>query len=222
MQKRTAAVTIAVATVVLAASLTVPAFGGPDVLGSASPNKIANKALKLAKKADARSKKALSEAQKVGAKGQPGAAGARGATGPAGPAGTPGAQGQPGQDAFGSLRYVVGPGGSTPDPDTYALDAASCPLGEQPTGGSLSPAGSELGGTDPQLGDYGAIAADLDDPADGVKESWLVWVYNATGSADVIAAAVCAHTKGVAVAARSKESDSRMALLRSLWRKQKP
>jgi hypothetical protein len=75
----------------------VPALGGPTTLASVA--KKAAKAVKLARSADARSKKALTLAQRTGARIAPGTnptsgtPGGNGTTGPAGPQGPPGPAG---------------------------------------------------------------------------------------------------------------------------------
>lgn len=74
------------------------ALGGPAdaVTAARSLDKSVRSALKIAKRADKRSKKALSAAQKESTKtGQQGPAGAQGASGPAGQDGAPGTVGQP-------------------------------------------------------------------------------------------------------------------------------
>jgi len=50
------------------------------------------------------------------------------------------------------------------------------------------------------LGDSGDGAVDLDDPPDGLPDSWVAWLHNASGSAEVVATAVCAPVDSVAVA----------------------
>jgi hypothetical protein len=189
---------------ILLVSLAVPALGGPNAVSAVSALKIAKKALKKANAADKRSKRALREAQ------DPGPAGPPGAQGPAG------VQGAPGSNAFGSLTYVDGPGGTTGATD-YAFDAAICPLGQAPTGGSFSPVGSELGGPEPLLGDYGDYAIDIDDPPDGFVDAWIAWAYNTTANLTVYASAVCAPAGIAAAPAARARTDGRGERLRELF-----
>jgi hypothetical protein len=107
-------------------------------------------------------------------------------------------------------------GGATNTADDYAVDVAFCPPGRAPTGGSSSPIGSELGGTDPFLGDYGDGAIDSDDPADGFVDAWIAWAYNATGSADVFATAVCAPAASAALRAARPASRANSRAERAL------
>lgn len=199
---------VTVSAALLLGSLAVPAMGGPQALSAANALKTAKRALSKANQADKRSKRALREAQKVTAK--------TGGQGPPGASGAPGPAGPSGRDGFGSLAYVEGPGGSTFTLADYAVDAATCPPGHAPTGGSLSPSGGETGSTQ-VLGDFGDLAIDLD--SDGFVESWAAWVYNAVGSADVIATAACAPAQSAAVAARpALRRDSRAERLREVFR----
>jgi hypothetical protein len=205
-------VVVAVSAALLLGSLAVPALGGPHAVSAVNALSLAKSALRKAKQADSRSKRALRAAQRVSARG--------GVQGPPGPAGTPGAAGSPGSDAFGSLTYLGGEGDATSDPDTYVVDAAICPPGEAPTGGSFSPGGSELGGTDPDLGDYGDFPIDLDDPPDGFVDSWVAWAYNGTGSADIFAFAACAEAHSTAEGANAMSAvDPRAEKLRELLMK---
>ena len=183
-----ASVIAAVAVTLLLVSFVVPAAGGPNAVSAVSALKIAKKALKKANAADRRSKEALSEAQ---------APGPAGAPGPQGPAGVQGGSGSP---AFGSVTYLDGLGGVT-GTTGYAIDVVGCPPGKAPTGGSFSPADSELGGNDPGLGDYGDGAVDLDDPADGYVDGWVAWAFNSAGSANVIASVICAPATSAALRA---------------------
>jgi hypothetical protein len=57
--RRFVALSIAALTVVFVLSYAIPAAGGPDALSSASPKKLAKRALKTARKADRRSKQAV-------------------------------------------------------------------------------------------------------------------------------------------------------------------
>jgi hypothetical protein len=59
MMRRFVTLSVAALAVVFALSYAVPAVGGPGAFSSASPTKIAKRALKTAKKADRRSKQAL-------------------------------------------------------------------------------------------------------------------------------------------------------------------
>lgn len=185
----------------LAMSLAMPAFGGPQAFSAASAIKVAKNALRKATQADKRSKRALAEAQKVGAKSAP-----QGPPGAAGAQGPPGAPGAPGLNAFGSLTYVVGQGATISTVD-YVADGAPCPSGQAPTGGSAAVSGAELGGTNPNLGDAGDHAIDTN--SDGYYDSWLAYAYNATGSAKIVAAAVCAPAARAARAASLPASSAR-------------
>ena len=85
--------TVAVAVAVLcAAALAVPALGGPSIPAIA---KKAAQALKLARAADKRSKRALALARRTAGTmpGTPGSPGTAGGSGPPGPAGPPGPSG---------------------------------------------------------------------------------------------------------------------------------
>jgi hypothetical protein len=186
---------VLVAASFLVASLAVPALGGPQAVSATSALKVAKKALQKANQADKRSKQALREADKVSAQG--------GAQGPPGPAGAAGPGGAQGKDAFGSITYVDGLGGTT-GAQGYVFDAAYCPAGQAPTGGSFSPLNSELGGTDPVLGDYGDVAFDSDIPEDGFIDAWAAWAYNAVDTADIIASAVCAPAGKAGLPARAR------------------
>jgi hypothetical protein len=183
---------VSVSVVLLSGSLAVPALGGPKAVSAVNALKMAKNALKKANQADQRSKQALAEAQSASAR--------RGAQGPPGPQGAQGAPGPSGRDAFGSLTYVYGVGGATSLPDDYAVDIAFCPAGQAPTGGSFLASGGEQGGW---LGDVGDGPIDTDDPSDGYVDAWLAGVYNATGSADVYASAICARAGSTPVAAKS-------------------
>jgi hypothetical protein len=194
-----------VAVAVLLVSFAVPAAGGPNAVSAVSALKLAKKALKKANAADKRSKQALKEAR-------------GGSQGPPGPAGSPGPAGVPGaasSNAFGSLTYVDGPGGTT-GATGYAFDAAVCPLGQAPTGGSFSPVGSELGGNDPLLGDYGDYAIDIDDPPDGFIDAWIAWAFNSVDSAQVYASAVCAPAGSAGLPARARPNVRAARLLEFL------
>jgi hypothetical protein len=57
--RRIVMLSVAALTIVFVLSYTVPAVGGPDAFSSASPLKVAKRALKTARKADRRSKQAL-------------------------------------------------------------------------------------------------------------------------------------------------------------------
>ena len=59
--RRFVTLSVAALTVVFVLSSAVPAIGGPGALSSASPVKLAKRALKTAKKADKRSKQALAK-----------------------------------------------------------------------------------------------------------------------------------------------------------------
>jgi hypothetical protein len=183
------------AAALLVVALTVPAIGGPRAVGAANALKLAKKALQKANQADKRAKQALREADKVSAQG--------GAQGPPGPAGAAGPSGTQGKDAFGSVTYVDGLGGTT-GAQGYVFDAAYCPTGQAPTGGSFSPLHSELGGNDPVLGDYGDVAFDSDAPEDGYIDAWAAWAYNAVDTADIIASAICAPAGRAGLPARAR------------------
>jgi hypothetical protein len=186
--------TVLAAATFLVASLAVPALGGPQAVSTANALKLAKKALQKANRADKRAKQALREADKVSAQG--------GTQGPPGPAGAAGPAGTQGKDAFGSVTYVDGLGGTT-GAQGYVFDAAYCPPGQAPTGGSFSPLHSELGGNDPVLGDYGDVAFDSDTPEDGYIDAWAAWAYNAVDTADIIASAVCARADRAGLPARA-------------------
>jgi hypothetical protein len=195
----------AVAVALLLVSLAVPAAGGPNAVSAVSALKLAKRALKKANTADRRARQALREVDRIG----------QGPPGPAGPAGPAGAPGPAGSDAFGALTYVDGPGGTT-GATGYAIDAAICPIGEAPTGGSFSPVGSELGGNDPLLGDYGDYAIDVDDPPDGFIDAWIAWAFNSSGTAEVYASAVCAPARSAGLRAARGRPDVRAEKLRKL------
>jgi hypothetical protein len=97
MRHRLALTSALFAALLFAAALAVPALGGPSLSQIA---KKAAAALKLAKAADARSKRALAIAKRGGATGggtgQPGTGGAPGSGGSSGPAGPPGSPGPAG------------------------------------------------------------------------------------------------------------------------------
>jgi hypothetical protein len=213
--RRFVTLSVAALGVVFALSYAMPAVGGPRAVVSANPVKLAKKALKKATQADKRSKKALAEAQKVRTRSAP--QGPPGSPGAQGPAGTPGAAGAPGTNAFGSLTYTQGIGGTTSSAE-YVVDLAFCPSGQAPTGGSAAVSGAEKGGTVPELGDAGDVAVDSDDPADGFVDSWLAYAYNASGSAEILAFAVCAPAASAAEAAAVVKSrpDPRSEALREL------
>ena len=175
---------VLVAAAVLVVSLAVPALGGPNAVSAVSALKVAKKALKKANQADKRARQALREADKVAAQG--------GAQGPPGRQERPAPAGAVGKDAVRvSVTYVDGSVGTT-GATGYVIDVAFCPAGQAPTGGSFSPTGSELGGPDPILGDYGDFAFDSDIPEDGFVDAWGAWAYNAAGTAEIIASAICA------------------------------
>jgi hypothetical protein len=66
--RRLMTLSVAALAVVFALSYAVPAIGGPTAFSSASPVKLAKKALKRAKKADKRAKRAQATANSVAAK----------------------------------------------------------------------------------------------------------------------------------------------------------
>jgi hypothetical protein len=181
------AAVICLAAFLLVATVAVPAFGGPRAMSATNALKVAKKALKKANEADQRSREALAKAEKVGAKSVPGPAGAQGAQGAQGPSGSPGS------DAFGTLTYVNGNGGSVSTAG-YVSDVALCPSGQAPTGGSSLVVGAEPAPPG-QSFDSGDSFNDANN--DGVYDSWAAFAYNATGSATIVARVVCAHANAV-------------------------
>lgn len=213
------AAVVAVAAAILVVSVAVPAFGGPRAVSAVNAVKLAKKALKKANQADKRSKQALAEAQKVGSQTTPGARGQQG------PAGAPGAAGAAGRDGFGALSYAVGPG-HTRSTVGYVSDVAHCPAGQAPTGGSVVYlSGAETGGPNAggptDFGDAGDGAVDDSNPLDGKIDSWLVYVYNGAGSAEIVAGVVCAPAGStVVVQALRAGTDKRAEGIRSLLKGQ--
>jgi Collagen triple helix repeat (20 copies) len=130
-KKRLLACGSACAALLVAGSI-APAFGGPQ----ASPGgamKLAQLALRLAKRADDNSKHALAFSKKPGPAGQQGP---RGSEGLDGPAGTDGLDGQPGVDGHDGARGATGPTGPAGTGATGA-DGATGPQGPQGPRGTV-------------------------------------------------------------------------------------
>jgi Collagen triple helix repeat (20 copies) len=131
--------------VLAAAGVAVGGIGSADAV---SPGTLAQKALRAAKKADARAKRALA-APRVqgqqgpqGPQGDTGAPGTDGAPGQDGPPGSDGADGNPGKTAssgiFGSITFI-GTGTASGPPDRRLFAAATVSLAPRNTGPGAVP-----------------------------------------------------------------------------------
>lgn len=123
--RRSAVGAAVLAGAVFIVSLTVPAHGGPQRASQQPASVIAGKALRIARKASVRSKRALVVAARPGPVGPTGSRGPIGLRGPAGPRGPDGQRGPTGAQGARGPTGPAGAGGSRPDVRAFAENEAT-------------------------------------------------------------------------------------------------
>ena len=193
---RAATIAVTVCALVLSLGIAIPAMAGPQAHVAASATGTAKKALKIAKRADKRSRLALKAANGSaanGSAGQPGQNGTKGGTGqtgptgPQGPKGDPGLKGDKGDTGAPGATNVVARVATQPNiaNNTQSTDSSFCQPGERLVGGGAGFVNPANGAYDFPATLHGSVPVGSDGKpvADGAAPAgWRASALNTTGA----------------------------------------
>lgn len=196
---RAATIAVTVCALVLSLGIAIPAMAGPQAHVAASATGTAKKALKIAKRADKRSRLALKAANGSGSNGsagQPGQNGTKGGTGQTGPTGPQGPKGDKGDPGLKGDKGDTGAPGATnvvsrvaTQPNiannTQSTDSSFCQPGERLVGGGAGFVNPANGAYDFPATLHGSVPVGSDGKpvADGAAPAgWRASALNTTGA----------------------------------------
>ena len=193
---RAATIAVTVCALVLSLGIAIPAMAGPQAHVAASATGTAKKALKIAKRADKRSRLALKAANGSGSNGsagQPGQNGTKGGTGQTGPQGPkgdkgdPGLKGDKGDTGAPGATNVVARVATQPNiaNNTQSTDSSFCQPGERLVGGGAGFVNPANGAYDFPATLHGSVPVGSDGKpvADGAAPAgWRASALNTTGA----------------------------------------